>query len=168
MKLFKITLFALVTLMMTNCSDSERSMGFTNWSDDGKEYKFFLGTDQAVQVVRDLDKAWAERDYEGMRAFLSDTAKFYWPNGVIHNGTDDFIDAISANEVPENAWTLNGAFSIDLDPSIGGEHVHASISGNIADSLGIKKDYHEKYYVIDGKVVTWHQWRMNIRPQEEE
>ena len=107
MKLFKITLVALATLLMANCSNSERSMGFTNWSDDGKEYKFFLGTDQAVQVVRDLDKAWAERDYEGMRAFLSDTAKFYWPNGVIHNGTDDFIDAISANEVSENAWTLN-------------------------------------------------------------
>jgi hypothetical protein len=84
---------------------------------------------------------------------------------VIHNGTDDFIDAISVNEVPENAWTLNGAFSIDLAPSIGGEHVHASISGNIADSLGVKKDYHEKYYVIDGKVVTWHQWRMDVKPE---
>ena len=42
-----------------------------------------------------------------------------------------------------------------------GEHI-------TIDFLGVKKDYHEKYYVIDGKVVTWHQWRMNIRPQEEE
>ena len=60
----------------------------------------------------------------------------------------------STNNVPgapENAGKL------------GAEHVHASISGNIADSLGVKKDYHEKYYVIDGKVVTWHQWRMNVR-----
>ena len=168
MKLFKIICVSMIALIMTNCMNTERSMGFTNWSDDGEKYKFFLGTDQAVKVVRDLDKAWAERDYEGMRAFLSDTAKFYWPNGVIHNGVDDFISAISSNEGPDNAWTLNGAFSIDIDPSIGGEHVHASISGNIADSLGVKKDYHEKYYVIDGKVVTWHQWRMNIRPQEEE
>ena len=102
-----------------------------------------------------------------MREFISDTAKFYWPNGVIHNSADEFINAVSSSEVPENAWTLNGAFSIDIDPTIGGEHVHASISGNIADSLGVKRDYHEKYYVIDGKVVTWHQWRMNVRSEDE-
>ena len=157
----------LVAFFIVSCNTVERSMGFTNWSDDGKEYKFFLGTDQAVQVVRDLDQAWADRDYDKMREFISDTAKFYWPNGVIHNGADEFINAVSSNEVPENAWTLNGAFSIDIDPTIGGEHVHASISGNIADSLGVKRDYHEKYYVIDGKVVTWHQWRMNVRPKDE-
>ena len=64
-------------------------------------------------------------------------------------------------------WDLLRAFSVDIDPSRGGEHVHASLSGNIADSLGVKRDYHEKYYVIDGKVVTWHQWRMNVNPEDE-
>lgn len=165
---FKQTIYILlISVFIASCNSPERSMGYTNWSDDGEEYNFFLGTDQAVQVVKDLDKAWADRDYEKMREYLSDTATFYWPNGVIHKGPDEFISAISSNETPDNSWTLNGAFSIDLDPSRGGEHVHAAISGNIPDSLGVKKDYHEKYYVVDGKVVWWHQWTMDVLPTED-
>ena len=168
MKYIKLFIkLTLISVLIYSCNSPERSMGFTNWSPDGKEYKFFLGTDQAVQVVKDLDKAWAERDYDKMREYISDTAKFYWPNGLINNGVDEIIDVISSNESTDNAWTFNGAFSVDINPAVGGEHVHASLSGNIADSLGVKRDYHEKYYVIDGKVVTWHQWRMNVNPEDE-
>ena len=31
----------LLTLFIVSCNSPERSMGFTNWSDDGKEYKIF-------------------------------------------------------------------------------------------------------------------------------
>ena len=151
-----------VQRMMEEPVEPERSIGFTNWSDDGVEYKFHLGTDAAVQVVRDLDKVWSDQDWEGVRAMLSDTAKFYWRNGNVLS-VDEFMTQISSDSTGSATWKFNGAFSVDLDPSIGGEHVHASISGNIVDSLGVQKDYHEKYYVIDGKVVTWHQWRMNVR-----
>lgn len=163
----QILSITIITLFIFSCDSQERSMGFTNWSPDGKEYKFFLGTDQAVQVVKDLDKAWSARDYDKMREYIADTAKFYWPNGVIHNSADEFINSLSANENLENSWTFNGAFSIDIDPTIGGEHVHASFSNNTADSLGTKRDYHEKYYVIDGKVVTWHQWGMRVLTENE-
>jgi len=166
-KLKQILSITIITLFIFSCDSQERSMGFTNWSPDGKEYKFFLGTDQAVQVVKDLDKAWSARDYDKMREYIADTAKFYWPNGVIHNSADEFINSLSANENLENSWTFNGAFSIDIDPTIGGEHVHASFSNNTADSLGTKRDYHEKYYVIDGKVVTWHQWGMRVLTENE-
>ena len=157
----------LMAFFIVSCNSPERSMGFTNWSPDGKEYKFFLGTDQAVQVVKDLDKAWSARDYDKMREYISDTAKFYWPNGVIHNSANEFINSLATNENPDNTWTFNWAFSIDIDPTIGGEHVHASFSSNTPDSLGTTRNYHEKYYVIDGKVVTWHQWGMRVNAENE-
>ena len=96
MKNFKLIItIAILTAFVYSCNNSavqrmmeepvepERSVGFTNWSDDGAEYKFHLGTDAAVQVVRDLDEVWTNQDWEGVRAMLSDTAKFYWRNGNV-------------------------------------------------------------------------------------
>ncbi|MCP4911000.1 MAG: hypothetical protein GY907_09865, partial [Bacteroidetes bacterium] len=79
-----------VQRMMEEPVEPERSVGFTNWSDDGVEYKWHLGTDGAVQVVRDLDEVWANQNWEGVREMLSDTAKFYWRNGGVQS-VDEFM-----------------------------------------------------------------------------
>ena len=46
-----------------------KSIGMTNWSDDGKEYKFHLGTEEAIDVVRKYDELLTAKDWEGARAF---------------------------------------------------------------------------------------------------
>ena len=152
-----------VQRMMEEPVEPERSIGFTNWSDDGAEYKFHLGTDAAVQLVRDLDKVWSDQDWEGVRAMLSDTAKFYWRNGSVLS-VDEFMNQISSDSTGAATWKFNGAFSVDLDPTRGGEHVHATFSVSTeTDSIIEKRDLIERYYIIDGKVVTWHQFSLDVK-----
>ncbi|MCP4909098.1 MAG: nuclear transport factor 2 family protein, partial [Bacteroidetes bacterium] len=120
-------------------------------------------TDGAVQVVRDLDEVWANQNWEGVREMLSDTAKFYWRNGGVQS-VDEFMAQISSDSTGAATWKFNGAFSVDLDPTIGGEHVHAAFSVSTkTDSTTVNRDVIERYYIIDGKVVTWHQFSLDVK-----
>ena len=49
MKKYLLTL--IVAGLFYSCTNEQKSIGMTTWSDDGKEYKFFLGTQEAVDVV---------------------------------------------------------------------------------------------------------------------
>ena len=151
-----------VQRMMEEPVEPERAVGFTNWSDDGAEYKFHLGTDAAVQVVRDLDEVWTNQDWEGVRAMLSDTAKFYWRNGNVLS-VDEFMTQISSDSTGSATWKFNGAFSVDLDPTRGGEHVHADYYGMYTKD-GKEDNFRvmNRYYVIDGKIVVWNSYSQEI------
>lgn len=135
----------------------ERAIGFSTFL---PELKWHLGTEDPIQMVKDLDKIWAERDYEAMRPFFADTAKFYFDDGKIANSPDEFITILKeGNADSESSWTFDYAFSVDLDPSAGGEHVQAGFSGStVKDSITTKKIYHESYYIIQGKIITWNQY----------
>lgn len=135
----------------------ERAIGFSTFL---PELKWHLGTEDPIQMVKDLDKIWAERDYEAMRPFFADTAKFYFDDGKIANSPDEFITILKeGNADSESSWTFDYAFSVDLDPSTGGEHVQAGFSGStVKDSITTKKIYHESYYIIQGKIITWNQY----------
>ena len=134
----------------------ERSIGFiTTFPDD----KLFLGTEAAIQVVKDLDKAWSSRDYAAMRPFLADTAKFSFADGRSATSADEFLKIIEADYDGSESWTFNIAYSVDIDPEIGGEHVQAGFTGSsVEDSDTTKTYYHESYYIIKGKVITWNQY----------
>jgi len=62
----------------TPCED--RAIGFNTVI---PENKWHLGTDEAIQVVKDLDKVWAAKDWDAMKSFMVDTAKFYLPDGRV-------------------------------------------------------------------------------------
>ena len=166
---------AILTAFVYSCNNSaiqrmmeepvvpERSVGFTNWSDDGAEYKFHLGTDAAVQVVRDLDEVWTNQDWEGVREMLADTAKFYWRNGSVLS-VDEFMNQISSDSTGAATWKFKSAFSVDLDPTRGGELVHADFSVSTkTDSTTVNRDVLERYYIIDGKVVAWYQYSLDVK-----
>ena len=83
----------LIGILIFSCNSPDRSMGFTNWSPDGKEYKFFLGTDQAVQVVKDLDKGryWLKKGADQNHA---DSQFFYGLSFLQHaKKPDEFLKA---------------------------------------------------------------------------
>ena len=154
--------FSCVTNTETN--STERSIGFTNWSDDGEVYKWYLGTDAAVDLVVDLDKVWEKQDYAKMRTFFADTAKFYKRDGKFFDNTTDFINEISSQEEEEEAtvWKLLSAYSVDLDPSRGGEHVQASFE--VTNKAGdVIRELHEQYYIIDSKIVQWRQFSLPLK-----
>ena len=164
-----LTAFALVScsLIIFSCQTApkERSIGFSTFLPKNPDAKWFLGTDPAIQVVRDLDKAWTARDYAAMRSFLADTAKFYFPDGSVSNSADEFITKIKTElGGTQVSWTSDYAFSVDMDPTTGGEHVQAGFTTTTAkDSVETKQALHEWYYIVGGKVITWTQFAANIK-----
>ena len=53
----KLFFTLILAMSFTACEPVKQSVGFTNWSDDGSEYKFFLGTESSIDVVKAFDAA---------------------------------------------------------------------------------------------------------------
>lgn len=145
---------------------AERAIGFNTML---PELKFHLGTEEAIQVVKDLDAKWSAFDYEGMKPFFADTAEFYFPDGRIAKSPDEFITFLKEDDEDEEnvSWTFDYAFSVDLDPTRGGEHVQAGFTGMSTEDGKVDTTYyHESYYVIDGKIVSWRQYTIDAKEDE--
>ena len=48
----KKTILILISLLTFACQQKERSIGFTSITNDNEEYKFYLGTDSTIEVVK--------------------------------------------------------------------------------------------------------------------
>ena len=165
MKNIKLATILVIMVSLNFSCDTkpnDRAIGFTSWSDNGEIYKWHLGTDTAVDLVVDLDKFWSKQNYSEMRKFFADTAKFYFRDGKFINNTTDFINKISTDEQNSTTkWDFVSAYSVDLDPSMGGEHVQASFNVKSGDSL--VREIHEQYYIIDNKIVLWKQFSLPVK-----
>lgn len=166
----KNIIFIITLLLVISCetkSDevvvAEKSIGFlTDFPDD----KWHIGTEDAIQVVKDLDAVWSKRDYEAMKTFFADTARFNFSDGSIANSPDEFISKLKSTEEDEESWTFDYAFSVDLRPDMGGEHVQAGFTVTDAkDSVTVQNRYHESYYIIEGKIVWWNSFKMAIKEE---
>jgi len=174
MKKFDLLSLLCVLFLFTSCNNSDKSVGLSNWSDDGKVYKWHLGTENAVNVAVNVDKAMQERDYNLLRNFLSDTVSITTSNGVNYN-LDSFItrrleiDSIVDSRNATLEWELSNVYSVDLDPSRGGEHVSVTYLGKYEDENG-KNTWNSinRYYVIEGKVVWWNTFNQDIIDSENE
>jgi hypothetical protein len=142
----------------------ERAIGFTTRF---PEEKWHLGTETAIQVVKDLNKVWAERDYKAMKSYFVDTTLFYFTDGRIAHSPDEFIELFkSETEGIEFYWTFDYAFSVSLDSTKGGEYVQAGFTGtSVQDGIESRKYYHEWYHVINGKVVMWKEYTLDIKDE---
>ena len=146
-------------------AQKERAIGFNTFL---PELKWHLGTEDAIQVVKKIDVAWAKEDYDEMRKYLADTAKFYFSDGRVAKSADKFIEILKKddNETPENSWTTDYAYSVDLNPEEGGEHVQAGFTvTELKDSVNVVTRYHESYYIIEGKLVTWNSFDMDVKKE---
>lgn len=163
----KLFLFAAVVLLVScNSAETEtttvdRAIGFNTML---PELQWHLGTEEAIKVVKDLDKVWAAQDYEAMKAFFADTAKCMLHDGRTANSPQEFVDLIKEDDEGNDvSWTFDYAYSVDLDPSKGGEHVQAGFTGtSVQDGVESKKHYHESYYVVEGKIVMYRQYTIDI------
>ena len=167
----KNLVFTLAILLIISCNTKteeaapeERTIGFNTFL---PELKWHLGTDDAIQIVKDLDVVWAKRDYEAMKPFFADTAKFQFSDGRTASSPEGFVNILKEDDDDtDGSWTFDFAYSVDLDPAIGGEHVQAGFTGTeVKDSVATKKRYHESYYIIQGKIVMWNQFDMDIKEE---
>ena len=162
MKYFKKTSILIFTItFIVSCNSPERSIGMTTWTDDGTEYKYYLGTDEAINIVAGFNDAWQSKDFDKMKDYCADSLTLTQGDGVAI-AIDKFIEELKENELErqENSitfeWKTEQMFSVDLDPKIGGEHVHVYVSAKwVNDTLTNSFRGVNRAYVIDGKIVDW-------------
>lgn len=153
-------------------TNAARSVGFTSWSDDGTAYQFHLGTETSIAVLKAFDKASQQKDYTAIRQILSDTVKITYHNGQSATA-DEFIlmnkrrDSMLEADGGTLDWTLQSAFSVDLDPSRGGELVDAMYLGSYTGQEEAYQFYANlKMYVVNGKIITVNQYNQSVLSDE--
>ena len=170
MKNFKLILTILILAAISySCNNSavqrmmespERSVGMSTW-EGVEEMKWHLGTEDAIEVVKTFNNAWRSRDYETLRGVCSDTVQFTSGNGNVSN-IDEFVQNRMNSDSRRDSlgatfnWKSTNLFSVDLDPTWGGEHVHVYVDaeyteGDVVDRFRAINSV----YVIDGKIVRW-------------
>ena len=166
MKNLLLTFFTITFL--TSCVNEPKSIGMTNWSDDGKEYKFHLGTEEAIDVVRKYDELLTAKDWEGVFRAFADTATVTYHSGIKVSPSNmlEMARVRDSNYVANNvdySWTLQGAFSVDLDPSRGGEHVNANYLMNYDDGENTAAvNAILRFYIIEDKIVWINQYNQTV------
>ena len=157
-----------------NPEEPERAVGMSDWA-GVEDMKWHIGTQDAVDVAKNMDSAWRAKDYETMRTFISDTATITTTNGFTFDSPDEFIesrkrqDSVITSNGATFDWKFTNLFSVDLDPTTGGEHVHVDYYGMYTKD-GKEDNFRvmNRYYVIDGKIVVWNSYSQEIiEPKEE-
>ena len=160
---------SLFAFFLISCEPVERSVGFTNWTDDGTEFKFHLGTENSINVVKKFDAILQKKDYQELYRYFADTAVLTYQNGA-QNNLKQFIDLnlerdsiLSANGETLK-WEPQNAFSVDLNPEIGGEHVNMLYLATYETAESKSQFYADLwFYVVDGKIVTIRQFNQSIK-----
>jgi len=140
--------------------DPERSVGMSTW-EGVEDMKWHLGTQDAIEVVKTFNNAWQSRDYETLRSVCSDTVQFTSGNGKTNN-IDEFVQVrIDADSRRDSlgatfTWKSTNLFSVDLDPTFGGEHVNVYVDAEYTEGDLVDRFRAINHaYVIDGKIVRW-------------
>ena len=141
---------------------SERSIGFHS-NDDLQEFKWHLGTEDPIDLVKALDKAWVARDYAAMKNYFVDTLRITTYNGNVFTSFEDF--QTNAAQDTTGGWIFERAFSVDLNPAEGGEHVQAFFDSYDINQEGdtIKAKIYESYYIVNKKIVWLDQFRQETK-----
>ena len=157
----------MITLFMFSCSDTDhvceiQSNGFI----DGMDGQVMMGSQSAVEVFKDMDKAWAALDYDKLKTFVADGAVMKFADGEVANGPDEFVEQIKREvvEIEEKGndfkWNTDYAFSLAVTTGEG-DWVNAQFTSTHTnpDSELEAEVFYEFYHIIDGKVQEWNQFK---------
>ena len=146
--------------LIIGCENAQKSNGFVK---DVEGSSWQMGTQASVDIVVELDKYWGV-DYDKMRTFFVDTVKSSFEGGESFKTLDGFIGQVKvgmlANVGAQN-WSMDGAFSVDLDATKGGDWVNAWFTVGATDSQP-KREIVEYYFVKNGKIHQFSQSRRVI------
>ena len=157
----------MITFFMFSCSDTDhvceiQSNGFI----DGMDGQVMMGSQSAVEVFKDMDKAWAALDYDKLKTFVADGAVMKFADGEVANGPDEFVEQIKREvvEIEEkgNDFTWNTDYAFSLAVTTGeGDWVNAQFTSTHTnpDSELEAEVFYEFYHIIDGKVQEWNQFK---------
>jgi hypothetical protein len=159
-----------VIILFYACTDTapkavesvERSIGFHS-NDELKEFRWHLGTEEPIDLVKALDKAWIARDYVAMKNYFVDTLTITTYDGKIFKSFEDFQQNVAMDTA--GGWTFDRAYSVDLNPALGGEHVQAFFNSYDINATGdtTRARIYESYYVVNQKIIWLNQFRQEIK-----
>ena len=130
-----ILAFACTPPAPTVVESVQRSIGFHS-NDELKEFKWHLGTQGPIDLVKAFDKAWVARDYAAMKNYFVDTLRITTYKGMVFTSFEDFQKNVT--EDTTGGWTFDRAYSVDLNPALGGEHVQAFLTPTISIQTEIR------------------------------
>ena len=157
----------VITFFMFSCSDTDhvceiQSNGFI----DGMDGQVMMGSQSAVEVFKEMDKAWAALDYDKLKTFVADGAVMKFADGEVANGPDEFVEQIKREvvEIEEKGndfkWNTDYAFSLAVTTGEG-DWVNAQFTSTHTnpDSELEAEVFYEFYHIIDGIVQEWNQFK---------
>jgi len=168
----------ICTLTLTSCSQNPPCETPTNGFLTETSSQVKMGSSEAVEVFKQLDAAWAIRDYETMKTFIADKAFLSFDDGFVATTPQEFVDKIKAEftntEAEGNSyqWTTDYAFALALTDDGSedttndtGDWVNAQFTTKHTnpDSEIDSEIYYEYYHIIDGKVTAWNQFKKTIK-----
>ena len=163
-------ILSFFTLFIVSCASSPQECETkANGFIDGIEGQVTMGEDSSVEVFKQIDKAWAEFDYEALKTFVAEGAEMRFGDGRVGVGPDEFIEIIKAwvleieNEGNENTWNTDYAFSLAVT-SIDGDWVNAQFTQTHTnpDSKLEAEVFYEFYHIVDGKIQEWSQFKRDV------
>ena len=165
--------FIIIALLLMSCDPVQKSVGFTTWSDDGSEYKFYLGTESSISVVKAFDAAAQAKNYDDFREIFADSATLTYQNGQTDT-VEDFIklnldrDSILNANNATLKWEPKYALSVDIDPTRGGEHVNMMYLGTYNDG-NEESQFNANlwFFVQEGKIISVNQYNQDIQQEED-
>lgn len=161
----KLILLFSMSLIFNSCINSTndcvvKSNGFTK----NQGQTIMMGSQSTVDIFKEIDKAWADRDYEALKTFISNNAELEFEDGQIAKNGEEFTAILESkyqeslsDENKEWAWVNTYAFAIKPSKPEGsnfdnnrGEWVTAGFEGS--DGF-----YMEWYQIENGKLLKWSQ-----------
>ena len=161
MKKFLIIIFSTLLLSCSNTvENSKKSSGYI--FDD---QKVMIGSDETVEIFKQIDKAWLERDYNAIRELVAEDARLVFANGDIGQGPEDLIQVIDKEyqqSIENNeSWVWDSyAFSVKVTPT---EANRGNETGEwvLAEFWTEESNIIEWYQISEGKLISWNQFRRN-------
>tara|TARA_B100001057_G_scaffold248965_2_gene249210 strand:+ start:42783 stop:43295 length:513 start_codon:yes stop_codon:yes gene_type:complete len=167
----KNIIYILSILFITSCaSSSQECETKANGFIDGVEGQVTMGEQSSVEVFNQIDKAWAELDYETLKTFVAEGAEMRFSDGRSAVGPDEFIEIIKAwvSEVEdedgnEYTWNTDYAFSLAVT-SVEGDWVNAQFTSTHTnpESKLEAEVFYEFYHIVDGKIQEWSQFKRDV------
>ena len=155
-------LIIVLSTLFINCSNSlemeQLSSGYIF-----ADQKVMIGSDETVEVFKQIDKAWLERDYDAIRSLVAEDARLVFASGDIGEGPEDLIKLIESEyqqSIENNEeWSWDSyAFSVKVTPT---EEKIANETGEwvLAEFWTEESNIIEWYQIHDSKLISWNQFR---------
>jgi len=163
----------LVLVLLTSCTNINQVVDCeppSNGFIDGMDGEVKMGSASALDVFNEMDKAWAELDYDKIKTYVAEDAVMNFADGGKVTGPDEFVEyiknwVVQVEEEDGNEYTWNTDYAFSLAVTTGeGDYVNAQFTSTHTnpDSKLEAEVYYEYYHIVDGKVQGWNQFKRDV------